>query len=189
VRMEHFSIADMFGRRPKPLLVLDYKLHDRAQFGPQYQRRIELGLRNEGRGPARSPYLAIRPSPPFFTNHYGVDGNGNQGLPILLSFADRLIRFGGSSDTIIHPGTTHPVTILSAEYRISSDPTNLTLTYEICAEGQQLEKGEPVRPWITVESGVRDHKAPATLLGASCLRLFLVGGFILSESRRVRDPS
>jgi len=35
VKMEHFSIADMFGRRPQPRLVLDYKIHDPAQVGDQ----------------------------------------------------------------------------------------------------------------------------------------------------------
>jgi Putative DNA-binding domain len=51
-RMEHFDLEDMFGRRKKPKLTLE------AKFIPN-RAEILIGVRNEGRGTAKAPYLSF----------------------------------------------------------------------------------------------------------------------------------
>jgi hypothetical protein len=144
--MEHFEIADMFGRRPKPDLVLVYKTYFPQNLEPNRQKhRIDLGIYNRGRGSARAPYLGLRFRPPFSVDFYGIDGNTNHGLPELALARDGLRRFGGSGDIFVHPGTTHPVTaataeIIGPERAEGAQPFNLHLEYEICAADQALER-------------------------------------------------
>jgi Putative DNA-binding domain len=140
VKMEHFEIADMFGRRPRPKLVLLHKARGyRSRGRSQMEAQVELSLENVGRGSARAPYLSILAQPPFSVYEYGFDGNSNHGLPQLLSRRDGSVHFGGSGDVFIHPGAIHPVTVVSARFDPGSFP-DLSLEYEICAEGVPLEK-------------------------------------------------
>jgi hypothetical protein len=94
-RMEHFDIADMFGRRRRPNLVLDYMGKRRT--------RIVIGIRNDGRGIAIAPYLWVKFPPDHGMNPYGSDGNGNWNLPPLISRG--LTAFSGTTQQVIHPGT------------------------------------------------------------------------------------
>ena len=95
-RMEHFDIADMFGRRRRPNLMLDY-IRKRPN-------RIVIRIRNDGRGTAIAPYLWIRCPPGHGINIHGSDGNLSWNLPPLPSTG--LEAFGGTTQHTIHPGTT-----------------------------------------------------------------------------------
>jgi hypothetical protein len=94
-KMEHFDIADMFSRRRRPNLVLDYIVKGST--------RIIIRIRNDGRGSAIAPYLWVKCPPGHGINIYGADGNGNWNLPPLLS--RDLTDFGGTTQHVIHPGT------------------------------------------------------------------------------------
>jgi hypothetical protein len=144
VVMEHFEIADMFGRRPQPHLSLSYGIRGVKRIGPQSQLEIELSLQNGGRGSARAPYLAIWPRFPYGLYHFGIDGNGHQGLPELVNSRDGAIRFGGSADIFIHPDVTYPVAAISAVFGADSNPPDLNMNYEFCADGVALVKGQLV---------------------------------------------
>ena len=62
---------------------------------------------------------------------YGVDGNYHHGLPKLVNARDRMARFGGSGDTLVHPGTALPVTVIFAHFSETTEPPDLVLEYEI----------------------------------------------------------
>jgi hypothetical protein len=94
-KMEHFDIADMFGRRRRPNLVLDYI--------KKRPTRIVIRIRNDGRGTAIAPYLRVKCPPGHGINPQGSDGNGNWNLPLLPSTGGTV--FGGTTQDVIHPGT------------------------------------------------------------------------------------
>lgn len=100
--MEHFEIADMFGRRARPRL--EFFIQSEYSNEP----RLAFGLRNVGRGIARFPFVSMKLGPlPFEISKYGLDGNGRFGLSRLLEpsggSADH--RFGGGADSVIHSGS------------------------------------------------------------------------------------
>lgn len=143
IKMEHFEIEDMFGRRPKPILSLSYRvIRGLGHRGDALDFHIILGLTNDGKGSARAPYLSIY-SPVYQVYRFGLDGNGHEGLPRLTSARDsEWLRYGGSGDTVIHPGTNLDVLVLSGTF----DPdksgfTDQTIGYQIAAEGMSLAEG------------------------------------------------
>jgi hypothetical protein len=98
-RMEHYDIADMFGRRQRPRLELALR--------PRTGKEIVFRLKNTGRATARAPYLAISMLPPFSRSPFGIDGNRNEGIKHLV--ADSPVppwRYPAKADAVIHPGVT-----------------------------------------------------------------------------------
>jgi hypothetical protein len=141
VKMEHFEIADISGRRPQPKLLLAWQIFPLRTLGGWKEMRIELRIENQGRGSARAPYLGIHPEDPFTISEWGLDGGGHTGLPQLVrSRALTMTGFGGSGDIFIHPGSVHPVTALVAKFQANSLPPSLKLEYEICAENLPLQR-------------------------------------------------
>lgn len=109
-KMEHFDLEDMFGRRKQPKLSIDARV-------TRARDEILVGIKNEGRGTAKAPYLALSIPEPFGFAPYGVDGNNHDGLPRLPygGNSSRHRRYGANLDTVIHPNTSHDVTKI--EYR------------------------------------------------------------------------
>ncbi len=138
-RMEHYDLEDMFGRRKKPKLNLTTRLVGRGA-----STTIILGIENAGRGTAKAPYIAFNVTAPFAPRLFGLDGNGNDGLP-KLHFGQRLQhRYGASGNFVIHPGTTHEVTSvdLGMGARVESIPNEeIIIEYEISAEDSQIVRG------------------------------------------------
>jgi hypothetical protein len=99
-KMEHYDLEDMSGRRRKPKLELFTRLEG---GGPTME--IVLGIKNVGRGTAKAPYLAFNVTAPFRPAEYGLDGNGNNGLPKLHYGQELRFRYGSSRGLVIHPGT------------------------------------------------------------------------------------
>ena len=136
-RMEHFDIADMFGRRKKPRLTLEARI-----LGRGLGVNIVLGIRNDGRGSACAPYLAFNVPKPFKLSKWGVDGNMNEGLPRLVSRGQEFMyRYGGNRMSVIHPTTTHDVAVifLGLNPTVTNLPKeDLVIEYEVSAEDVQL---------------------------------------------------
>jgi hypothetical protein len=134
-RMEHFDIADMFGRRKRPIL----RLRPTTQPVSKTQDcRVVLGLENEGRGSARAPFLSIEVAEPYHVSKYGIDGNFHFGLPPLAqAMGSRRKQYGGGSDITIHPGTRLDVTVI--EGPIAGD---MVIHYQIAAEDSANKSGE-----------------------------------------------
>jgi hypothetical protein len=129
-KMEHFDLEDMFGRRKKPKLRLVARVS-------RVRDEVVLGILNEGRAAAKAPYLLLVVPPPFTLSRYGVDGNGNDGLPKLHHSGNTALepRFGANSQMVIHPNTVHDVTKIDFRGREEDRPSGqIEITYEVAAE-------------------------------------------------------
>lgn len=135
LKMEHFDLEDMFGRRKKPKLRLEARV-------ARARGDIVLGIANDGRGTAKAPYLFLRIPEPFGFALYGVDGNGHDGLPQLYDEGHtRQRRYGANLNTVIHPNTSHDVTRIEYRGREESRPSGeIIIEYEVAAEGIQIVK-------------------------------------------------
>lgn len=137
VCMEHFDIADMFGRRRRPLLKL---LLGKEGEGDA----ILVSLHNEGRGMAKAPYLALELPRGFQFANYGFDGHGGFGLPRVGMGYPRSI-FGGDANKVIHVGQTLSVTKIECRRRVDDAVAGpQTFRYELAAEDCELVSGEIV---------------------------------------------
>ena len=134
-RMEHFDLEDMFGRRKKPKLVLSTRV-----TGSGFSLTIYVGIRNEGRGTAKAPYLAFQCPRRFRLSPYGQDG-----LPRLRT-TDRAFpnRYGGNSNFVIHPGTELEITSIWLGNPPHTEPVpphgDVVIEYEVTAEDARPER-------------------------------------------------
>jgi len=106
--------------------------------------QVEVAIKNEaGAGPARAPRLLFsRFTRAFKVSQWGVDGNGNYGLPQMpqsIGLPD--VVFAGATSTVIHPGTEHTVTCVDYVGAPESRPNRLEIEYELTAEEMQPSKG------------------------------------------------
>ncbi len=143
-KMEHYDVADMFGKRNKPKLKITYQVTN-----PGRSVSVTIGLKNEGRATACAPFLAFGCNRPLARDPYGLDGNGNEGLPNQRSqYAKLPWAYGGSMDLPIHPKMSKNVAKLSLGLN-SERPApieDLVVQYAIACENQPLEEGELVVP-------------------------------------------
>lgn len=129
-KMEHFDIADMFGRRKSPLLELAYSKRS--------EKHLLISISNKGRGSALAPYLMVDLPIEFEVNHYGVDGNHNWNLPLIHSQIKKI--FGANTTFVIHPGTSMDVFIMQRKDRhlISG---KYELKYQLACENMPAKDG------------------------------------------------
>lgn len=136
-RMEHFEVADMFGRRPHPALALTHRVRKGSltQVGSTRAVEVVLGIANQGRGSAQAPYLAVHPRVPFRISEFGIGGNLSDGLPKLVTSSDsRWGRYGSHADFVVHPGVTHEIALITGFFDDNDlSVPDLELEYEIAA--------------------------------------------------------
>ncbi len=143
--MEHYEIAEMFGRRKKPSLRVWTEVRKRYdREGAVGRCEITIGLENLGRGLARYPSLKLwgmtqsKPSP------YGLDGNGRTGLPPRATGYEGEYLFGGGADDVIYPGTRVPITVIR-HYQLANKTSfefpDFIAEYAIAAEDMLLNSG------------------------------------------------
>lgn len=142
-KMEHYDIADMFGKRRKPKLTVFYRV-----VGVGTHAEVHLGLRNDGRATARAPFFAFESTGTLQRSRHGLDGNGNEGLTWLRTANSGLQwAYGGGMDFALHPAMAHEVACLSLGIPERSVPKeNVTVRYAVACEDQPLERGELVIP-------------------------------------------
>jgi hypothetical protein len=104
--MEYFQLADMFGRRSRPVLSLWHQMgRTRMEHGAAYyEREFLIGIQNSGRAIARFPSLRFEVMPGINLAPYGLNGSGAWGLPQRPT-AEGWVIFGGGADDVIYPGT------------------------------------------------------------------------------------
>jgi hypothetical protein len=139
-RMEHFDLADMFGRRRRPVLTVQLEKQGLGET-------ILVSISNEGRGVAKAPYLALDLPAPFKASPYGFDGNGSFGLPPFGRGYERSF-FGGDANRVIHAGQKLVITKLDAR---TTQPDGRPVVkglqrfrFEVAAEDVELITGEIV---------------------------------------------
>lgn len=143
----HVQLADMFGRRPKPLLDLHFDLTAR-RVNANFEVIVDAILVNEGRGLAKYPYVSLSVNPPYYVSAYGLDGNGKSGLAT-LSATDQVtsgylrgylhIEFGSKSGDVIHSGARRPLTKILGEFASDSLLSDLEIRVQFAAEGTPVE--------------------------------------------------
>jgi len=144
LRMEHFEVEDLFGRRKRPMLSLSWHAMVASRTGDGgIDYRLILGIENSGRGSAKAPFVALRVDPPYRLSEYGLDGNYNQGLPRLVSGRGKPdVCFGGTAHFVIHPGVLHQVTAVSGRLPAASNTLeDLVVHYSITAEDIRMQSG------------------------------------------------
>lgn len=139
LKMEHFEIADMFGRRRRARLQLTYRVESRGEGAS-----VVIGLANTGRGSARGPYLSLNiRGGPLRWDRFGVTGNGHEGMarqPMPTRGFD--LTYAEGNTFLIHPGCTLDV----MRYRNSvTKPVmpdrDVEIDYAVCADEIALESG------------------------------------------------
>ena len=144
--MEHYEIADMFGRRARPkleLLVEDPFLSpsDHPRDGwPSWQASSVLTLRNAGRGMARFPAISLDLM--HDDSNLRLHKDGLYGLPQRFKPEHRHVRrptpviLGGGADDVIHPGQEIDVVQLWIRgYRNHKRVDHIGCRYSLFAEG------------------------------------------------------
>lgn len=164
-RMEHFDIADMFGRRRRPDLHLVATVRSDGSISSggttRYLAKVLLSIANQGRGSARSPYLSFRLSEPYKVDRYGIDGNGNEGLPRVSVAGDgRFYAYGANAAAVIHPDTQQEVCAIRAEvYQHGGSPPDLEISYSLTAEDIRLIRRVLTIPGADIAAAVRPGSA------------------------------
>jgi hypothetical protein len=143
--LEHFDLADMFGRRAQPLLVVTIKpkvgsrSYSAAQGHKVWLEPI-IVIENQGRGMARFPYLRVKASPP-----YEFAGPSLAGLPELPRIGkEKGWRiFAGGANDVIHASTILPVSALRLQVSEHDETLeDLLIEYEVTCEGIQSRRDE-----------------------------------------------
>ena len=101
--MEYFQIADMFGKRHRPVLELHLIEGPIVNTDSDRYRPFEIGITNSGRAIAKYPslrYKNIKGLPRIV-----VLQNSDFGLPLRTAQTEWLI-FGGGMDHVIYPAET-----------------------------------------------------------------------------------
>ena len=151
-RLEHFDLEDMFGRRPIPSLRLRARVVQAGSGGSPRGEMMRgyaiIAIENIGRGSARAPYLALDAVQEYSVSEFGLDGNGNEGLPRLYTGSPRRLVYT-SSDIVIHPGVTHEVTAFKVHGYVQPEggitmPVELRCRYELAAENARMQTQELV---------------------------------------------
>jgi hypothetical protein len=139
-RLEHFDIADMFGRRRRPLLAL--RLAPERNGGS-----LLVIIRNDGRGAARAPYLGLELPPGYAPSTQSAYVDGRLGLRPLGQHGG-LHSFGGEANTVIHVGQEMIVTRLEARARMPDGRPivdgDQVFRYELAAEDAPMMTGQVV---------------------------------------------
>lgn len=142
--MQHHEIADMFGRRARPSLVLwRSTLEPQSLYnsGQLLGSQIMIGLENRGRGLARFPMLVIERTAGIVKDfRFGLDGNGNVGLTrqVQATNAEQII-YAGSVGDVVHPESTLKISHIALGSR---DGKGASFRYRIHAEGAAVVEGE-----------------------------------------------
>lgn len=138
----HTQLEDMFGRRPKPSLELSTRSVFYSHQGDHHLVHVIMSIENQGRGTAKSPFLAVKVHRPYEIHQAGIDGNGGFGLEEMASSSDlNEKKYGASTNIVIHPGVVHDVTLCRVKINVRRPPEDipdLVIDYRIAAEGMQL---------------------------------------------------
>ncbi|WP_075306142.1 helix-turn-helix domain-containing protein [Hyalangium minutum] len=142
--MEHYQIADMFGRRHQPRLV-PYVEASR-DINSRGGMELIVGVKNVGVAIARYVYLSVEERAQFSFSDYGISGNGHWGLPPFVG-GSRLSEYRGGVDHVIHPGVALPVTKMRGAVRVDTPATLLEEYSQITIAGRVVAEGAVLKNW------------------------------------------
>lgn len=120
--MRHHAVADLFGRRPHPVLELRAVVHRRSRGV-----WLHLVLHNHGKGIARFPFVHLQQ-----VEETRLDHNPQEGGLRLLS-GRQGYAFGGGANDVLHSGSS--VTVATIDERPDAQGEPLLIRAIIAAEG------------------------------------------------------
>lgn len=148
IRMEHFDLEDMFGRRKRPVLRMVHDVRRSVTIGTGDGARHKMialvGIENSGRGTARNLFLELTVPAPFRLADYGIDGNGREGLPRLaMAQGDASIAYGGSGSIMLHPRQSVWITAIQCNEvsRAHATHPDLDFQFRLAADDFPLVDG------------------------------------------------
>jgi hypothetical protein len=140
LQMEHYQIADIFGRRHQPKLDVYGVLERNKKNLQKSWLFFTLYIRNNGRALARFPVISCKAQGLIAADANGLDGNGHFGLspfPNELS----LEHFRGNANDVIHAGLSLPILRYHGEYSTDPRMTGVAQSAEVAgtvsAEGME----------------------------------------------------
>jgi hypothetical protein len=142
--MEHYQIADMFGRRHQPRLVPYVEASGDINF--RGKMHLVVGIRNTGVAIAKFADLSFEEHKPFSFSQWGIDGNGHWGLPPFPGVSP-LSEYRGGVDHVIHPGVALPVTKLTYEFTVVGASDYQVGSAQIEVAGRIGAEGAALRNW------------------------------------------
>ena len=104
--MQHFDIADMFGRRQRPILRLELsEPHLGSSGNGQSEVRIVVSLINDGRASAVAPFVRVELATPYTVTPVGLASRDQGSVLRLVAEAAHpsAYAFVGTTDFIVHP--------------------------------------------------------------------------------------
>jgi hypothetical protein len=158
--MEHFDLADMFGRRPP--VVLEPTIDIDFQVTSEYSARVwgTVAIRNAGRALARFPLLRLRPRRPYCVElHNPLNAQGSW-LGCLGTDPLGWSSFCGDANDVIHVGITRTVAFVTAEVDVRKPGLgDLVLEYQLAAQGLPLTTGVVVKDDLSIYEPAKRHIA------------------------------
>lgn len=144
-KMEHYEVADMFGRRARPALELRCDVIHISGSRPSFY--FALTLANKGRGSARAPMIDMETVPGYSITMGGHMGGrpGEQLARYRPQNPDSTsMRCIGYNDFIIHPGTEYEVAriMLTATVKPDLPPPEMVGRFKVAAENYPLSSFE-----------------------------------------------
>lgn len=131
-KMEHYDIADMFGKRRRPALDVSYEI----SLWSKDKLRVRIWLENNGRGTAKSPYIAL------VKDFHTAELQSATGLPLLPGVrVGGWKAYGSQEGVVIHPGAK----IFITQYGVPITPVAPQSPYEITFHCEVAAEGVPVR--------------------------------------------
>jgi hypothetical protein len=130
--MPYFMIADRFGRRPQPRLIVDVQFHSLLEPG-KVERAFTVTLSNHGRGIARFPAVRVkelngmRTPPPTPESRVSM-------WPV-WRVAPGWISIRGGADDVVYPNETISIVTLLQACNASSRFEPIVITTEVVADG------------------------------------------------------
>lgn len=155
--MEHYDIEDMFNRLAPAKLELSWSYRvegriDRGHGDQEIQGVFFIALCNSSRVTARYPYIRVLTLSRYSIWEFGIDGNGNFGLPHRISGQRTQTLFSGGADDVIHPGQElvvfgievrrHDLGKGVVEYSGKPVPVPIQMRYQVGCENSQMLEDE-----------------------------------------------
>lgn len=133
LKASHSQLEDMFGRRPKPKLVLSLKRLTNQYEGNPPAVQAVFNLRNEGRALAKHPLIIVKM--PSEARGYGGKFKNRRSD---VFEENGIVGISTIEDEVIHPGVDLEIIGLTFHEGKFRSGETLELKCRVSAEGQQL---------------------------------------------------
>ncbi|HEY4129401.1 MAG TPA: ATP-binding protein [Gemmatimonadaceae bacterium] len=143
--MEHFDIEDMFGRRRKPRLDVEFTIGSRGSSRSngviEHKNPIGVFVSNRGRGSATNLFARLTVSEPFVLSPIGPEADGRGGLPRISEDGNRRASYSGRANVVVHPGMRQGIAAVGVTVSVGQQQlADLEVVLETAADGIPLTR-------------------------------------------------